>query len=139
MKIIMLVGPPGAGKTTYVAEHRVPEDCQVDMDLIPRQWPQRERRSARKTLLLRAQQSPSPFTCWFSTAAPTREQRSYWRSFVRIHETIILLPTLELAIERQVARDGPGHHLTTQIPKWFEQFSRREALLEPNTCVINVT
>ena len=137
MQIIMLVGPPGAGKTTYVKNHRHEGDCQVDMDLIPRDWPQRERRYARKTLLLRANTSPSPSVCWFSTAAPTREQRAYWRSFVSISQTIILLPPLEIALERQIARDGRTH-LTTLVPMWYEKYDEPDQT-EPNTCVIPVT
>lgn len=130
----MLIGPPGAGKTTYVQAHRAPGDCQVDIDLIPKDWPQDERRRTRKALLLRAAAAPGPGTCWFSTAAPTRQQRAYWRSFVPIAQTIVLLPPLEQAVERQQARDGAGHPLISGVYAWYDKYE--VPFHEPNTCVI---
>jgi predicted kinase len=34
--VVVLIGPPAAGKSTYLAEHAKPSDIQVDMDAIAR-------------------------------------------------------------------------------------------------------
>jgi len=132
----MLTGPPGAGKSTYVKNNRGPDDCQVDMDLIPRHLEQSRRRSARKHLLHIAAQSSSPGTCWFQTAAPTREQRDYWRFLVPIEQTMIFLPPMQLAIERQISRDGRTS-LTYRIPDWYEKYDPPTPD-EPNTVLVPV-
>lgn len=137
MRIHMLVGPPGAGKTTMVANERGPNDCQVDIDLIPRHHPQKHRLAIRRELLFRAARAQTLGTCWFSTAAPRRSQRSYWRNLVPIHRTTILLPPLELALKRQIARDGPNSSLTPRVSMWYDLFEYPDEG-EENTCVIRI-
>lgn len=122
MKIVMLVGPPGAGKSTFVKETRQPGDCQVDMDLIPKELPQEQRRAIRKALLQRAATSLSTSTCWFSTAAPTRAQRKFWHSFVPIEQTLMFVFPIEEVLARQTARDGPGHPLTRGVFRWYQVY-----------------
>jgi len=131
MKIIMLNGPPGSGKSTHVHYNRGIDDRQVDIDLIPSHLPQQERLAIRKTLLLSAANLDSPGICWFSTAAPTRRQREYWRSLVPIHKTIIFVPPFHVARKRQMERDGepmPG------ISRWYALY-QPPSLQEPNTVV----
>src|SRR3990167_4665266 len=33
-KVVVVCGPPGSGKSTYVAEHRKPHDIAVDLDAL---------------------------------------------------------------------------------------------------------
>ena len=122
MQIIMLVGPPGSGKTTFVATNRQPGDCQVDIDLIPRDRTQHQRLLTRHALLQRAAKADSPHTCWFSTAAPERSKRDYWRSCYPISRTIIFALPLAVVYARQQARDGIGSSLGQGVHYWYERY-----------------
>lgn len=135
MRIVMLCGPPGAGKSTYVSLHRSPGDCQVDMDLIPTSYPQPERLAIRKALLLRASLSPSKGVCWFQTAAPRSSQRQYWRGFVPISRTMIFVPPQHEVLQRQRLRDGPDSPLSKGVQKWYESYDP-PTIQEPHTLLI---
>ncbi len=133
MIITMLNGPPGAGKSTYIANHSSPGDKLVDIDVISRELPLGRRLAVKKAHLRMAALSPSPHTCWFCTAAPTRAQRTYWRNYVPINQTLLFILPLPLCVERAFQREG-SYHLSPSIERWFRLYEPPDQ--EPNTLLI---
>lgn len=130
----MLNGPPGAGKSTYIASHANPGDKCVDIDLISRELPLKERLQIRREQLVQASLLQSDATCWFCTAAPTRGQRLYWRSVVKIDKTLLFVPPLLTCVERAHKREG-DYRMSPNIEQWFRLYEPPSPD-EPNTLLI---
>jgi hypothetical protein len=115
----IVCGPPCSGKTTYVAEHRKPEDIVVDLDTIMmtldpsyRHWTG----SLHESLLLRAirvrnallgsLQRRAIGRAWFIITAPTEAERKWWQGKLG-GEIILLHPGIDECKRRAVKRGTP--------------------------------
>lgn len=124
-RIILVVGPPGAGKTTYVDEHAIPSDVIVDYDELARALgaPGHDRgdhgivsaaRNAVITCIRRGEVNATQV--WIVSANPHAEQTLPW------HKTVTLDPGRDEVLRRcqQAARP---ERWTELVDEWYRQRS----------------
>jgi hypothetical protein len=109
--VIVVVGPPAAGKTTYVLEHAKPADVVIDMDRIAKalmpfdpershEYPDHIRHvaiSTRKAAIRRATRLRERVTVWLIHALPSADDLAEYR-----------------ALRWQVVTIDPGRDVVTQ-------------------------
>ena len=88
--IVMVCGPPGSGKTTYVRERAGPGDMVIDLDVIRSQlagtdvhqaaaeWTAKALDERNRMLKSLASPDQKHERAWFIIAAPDREARETW-------------------------------------------------------------
>lgn len=94
-RIVVVTGPPAAGKTTFVEQHAKPGDVTIDMDRIARalmpvppatthEYPDHVRHvaiAARKAAVRRATRLRERVTVWLIHAIPTADDLAEYRAF----------------------------------------------------------
>lgn len=136
MKVVLVSGPPCAGKTTYVDEHRGPDDVVIDFDALAHAlgyptthvaWPA-DAHPAR-TVALRARASAlraaaevlGPHTVWLVQANPTGDQ-----THLRIDERHVLDPGADECHRRATERNGDTDSIHREIEHWYAAHTDRD-------------
>lgn len=132
-RVVVVAGPPGSGKTTYVKQRRNPGDLVVDTDAIRAAIGFVDPHSELDDLLdpvlrvreylLRYISEDWSGTAWVITAEPTPEKREQLREQVAADRVKILDTSLDKCRERIVQDDG-GRDLErslTLLQEWAEQ------------------
>ena len=102
-RVMLVCGPPAAGKTTYVKEHAKPEDIVIDYDLIGislgfgRNRPDNsivQILRARNERLAALSQVSSSATAWVIVGAPSSKLRKWWQDAldVKPEDVVLLMP-----------------------------------------------
>lgn len=136
----MVTGPPCAGKSTYVDEHRKPGDVVIDLDRIavalgsdadhvdwssnaPHRSVARDLRAYLvRNLLAEMSRDAVPFHVWLVETSPRSWQRQGYR---RVDATIVDLdPSRETCHERAKAA---GRTVAThgEIERWYAEAAHR--------------
>jgi hypothetical protein len=114
LPLIMVCGPPAAGKSTYVKRHSSPGDMVIDLDQIVAEHigaehvrspdPMvRDRALLIRNDMLRSLSSASPVsgrTAWFITTAASPASRRRWEEVLGVKRTIIVDTPLRICIDR---------------------------------------
>ena len=101
MPVILVAGPPCAGKTTYVQQHAQPGDWILDQDELG------QRKMADYLARIRTG-VPSLATAWVIRCAPGQAARDQLAHELRAIEVVLLQPTLDELIHRAKARPNPA-------------------------------
>jgi len=95
--VVLVCGPPCAGKTTYVAEHASRSDLIVDYDVI---GATEYRRVIRRL--------PTYGGCaWVIKCLPGRTKREQFADRIKATKTVLLLPTASTLLDRAALRSEP--------------------------------
>jgi hypothetical protein len=134
-RVVLVCGPPGAGKTTYAKQHARPADIVIDLDLIADEWGYgRDRPSYLVAELLEERNSrlaalahlPADSLAYVVLTAPSHRLRAWWCETlgVRPGDLILLLPA-RAEIYRRIMNDPArvaARALHLQLAaKWFKQ------------------
>lgn len=129
--VMIVCGPPGSGKTTYVQQHKRHGDLVVDLDAILaalsfEPWYMRTDNlmgyalAARDAILQRLAMSPVP--AWVIVSAPTSQERE---SLVkRLNGKIIMLDVDADECKRRMASDDRrrGDHWEKAVDDWWIRY-----------------
>ncbi|MEX0158212.1 MULTISPECIES: HNH endonuclease [unclassified Microbacterium] len=129
--VIVVTGPPAAGKTTHVLQHARPTDVVIDMDRIARSlmpldpdnshdYPEHVRHvaiAARKAAIRRATRLRERVTVWLIHAIPEPKDLAEYRAFGWRIETI----DPGRAIVEQRARTMRPAAMMHHVERWYAQ------------------
>ena len=133
-RVVLVCGPPGAGKSTYVQAHAGSDDPVIDLDTIAKEYGFRRNRPrdqlefllAERNRRLAALAEAEPHrTAWVILTAPSSRLRQWWMDSLAVKpdDLIVLAPPLAELHRRIVAdpdrRDVVSEHLAV-ARKWFE-------------------
>lgn len=127
----IIIGPPCAGKSTYVRENAAPGDVIVDFDAIatalgskePHDAPAEIREcsfEARRAVVEKAM--TSGFEAWVIHTSPTAEQMTAYEEAGA--EVTTLAPDMETCLERAKA-DGRPERTADVIRQWYEEHDEK--------------
>ncbi|MGO2655979.1 MAG: AAA family ATPase [Pseudoclavibacter sp.] len=127
-----VIGPPAAGKSTYVAEHAAPDDVVIDLDAIARAlmpaqpeqthtYPDYLRHvaiGARQEAMRRAVRLAEHATVWLIQALPTVDQLRDWAA---LHYDIITVDPGRAIVEQRASSQRPAH-VARAIALWYQRY-----------------
>lgn len=123
--VVVVCGPAGAGKSTYVNANAKPGDVILDLDLINqdlfgRHGHQRRKGDAGPALWERNRRlaklaNARSGTAWFIVSAPTERERAWWRETLNAREVVLLDPGKNVCLERI----GPVLTRRTATEQWY--------------------
>jgi hypothetical protein len=132
-RVMLVCGPPAAGKSTYVRKHAGRHDIQIDLDMIAREHGFGRDRppSETGTLLLERNErlaalakEPSWRIAWVILGAPSKSLREWWSEALGVKPTdlILLVPKRE-ELHRRIKNDPDRKHVVTAhlllVDKWL--------------------
>ena len=122
MTIRTVCGPPGAGKSTYVADHAGPEDLVVDLDEIRTRYSDRETAASVRSLMERTARDYQRGDVWIIRTLADPADRHDHAARVGADEVIVLATPAQEATRRAQERDGTTD-LVEPITRWWETYS----------------
>ena len=138
--VVVVTGPPAAGKSSYVREHAKPADIIIDLDriaaaLMPgdvtdiHDYPQHIRNiaiGARKSAIARALRTRYPCTVWLIHAVPARDQL---QQYARLRYRIVTLDPGRAEVEARVKKIRPRDTLLG-VARWYSRYPDGVASVE---------
>lgn len=113
-EIVLVAGPPCAGKTTYIRDHAGPGDTVLDQDVLGPTGYQ----AALDDLLA----NPQPRRAWVIRCLPGPTRREAFARMIGATRTVLLLPELEVLLQRAGARPDPARHRAA-VQAWLDRES----------------
>lgn len=136
--LLVVAGPPGAGKSLLVSRYLEPGDLLVDLDVIKSElsglplyhaehadWmkPAMQERNRR---LLSLCDAPACKRAWLVTTAPTAADRRFWREQAGAR-TLLVVASPETCRARVLADERRPHHRKAEhlqaIDAWFARYT----------------
>lgn len=138
--IVVVIGPPAAGKTTWILERAKPHDVMIDMDAIARsfmpvaptashEYPEHVRHvaiAARKAAIRRATRLRERVTVWLIHALPSPEDMAEYRALGWHIETI----DPGRAVVEQRARAMRPAAMMQHVDRWYADHSEPVELVQ---------
>jgi broad-specificity NMP kinase len=133
-RVVLVCGPPGAGKSTYVDAHAHDGDPIIDLDTIAKEHGLGRNRprdalgfllgERNKRLAALAHAAPHT-TAWVILSAPSSRLRTWWRDSlgVKPDDLIVLAPT-PAELQRRIKADPDRREVVAEhfavVKRWFE-------------------
>jgi len=132
--VVLVAGPPCAGKSTLVRSRRVPGDLVLDLDEIAsmlsgqdlhgwdrRRWLGPALRARNAVLAQLGRRADWP-RVWFIVSEPKAEVRDWWRRALGVSEVVVVAPdSVGDSLARMPAGRGDGTR--SAISRWWRDYS----------------
>lgn len=137
-RVVLVAGPPAAGKTAHVAQHKRPGDIVIDFDDIaqrlgstdPHDHPAEVREKARRIMQhLDEWVAGAQFNAWVIRQAPHAAERALLAQGIGATEVHVLAVPRAAAKER-AAVDGRPAWTGRAIDRWWNRYSRSNDPIE---------
>jgi 5-methylcytosine-specific restriction protein A len=136
--LLVVCGPPGAGKSLLVQRHARPEDLVIELDAIKAElsgmplyqadhaeWMQRAMRERNRRLLSLCEAPTCP-RAWLTTSAPAAADRRWWRDTAGAR-TLLVLASPDVCRARVRADTSRPPARTAErlkaIDEWFARYT----------------
>lgn len=115
-QVVLVTGPPCAGKTTWVRAHAGPDDLVLDRDAITHPHPEREfRRSVDRIV------RSTIGAAWVVRSVPRRADREALAARLRADRVVLLLPDLDALLDRAKHRPNPTREISA-VRTWLSRY-----------------
>lgn len=138
-RVVLVCGPPAAGKSTWVADHAEPGDRVVDLDQIcrrlgskdPHQHPQHILDQARRARLAEETQVArmTAGTAWVIRTMPEPDRRARHAAALDATEVVVLATPAEVAKAR-AEQDSRPAWTGAVIDRWWSRYRPQSSRLE---------
>jgi hypothetical protein len=134
-KVVLVCGPPAAGKTTYVKAHASARDIVIDFDMIARERgfglnppaeiiPELLR--TRNERLAALANEPVERVAWVALTAPSPSLRKWWCEALGVRpEDLILLQPTRSELYQRIREDPERAHVRRRhymlVDQWYER------------------
>lgn len=135
--VTIVCGPAGAGKSTYVAEHRGERDLVIDLDVIrsrlagtglhdaaPR-W-LKPALEVRNQLLDGLASDTEHDRAWFIISAPEKAERDLWAKKLNANVVLLDVPLDECVRRLRASRDDAERHIQFAT-EWWRRYQADQA------------
>lgn len=143
--VVVVCGPPAAGKSSWVTERAKPADVVIDLDRLAAAlrtgtvtdthgYPQHIRNiaiGARKAAIARALRTRYPCTVYLIHAVPAREQL---QQYARLHYRIVTLDPGRAEVEARVRKLRPSDSMRG-VARWYNAYPDGVASIERVTAL----
>lgn len=140
ISVVVVTGPPAAGKSSYVRENAKPKDIVIDLDRIASAfmpgdvsdrhgYPPHIRNiaiGARKAAMHRALRTRYPCTVWLIHAVPARDQL---QQYARLRYRVVTLDPGRAEVEARVRKLRP-HDSLQGVARWYTRYPEGVASVE---------
>lgn len=132
IRLTMVCGPCGAGKSTFVAKHAAERDIVIDLDIIAGElcrrpiqriksaalleWSLTERNRRLRTL---ADETDLERWAWFIISAPDAAERAWWEQRLRPESIVIVATPLAICLHR-IGHDADRAEGRLRMQRWAE-------------------
>ncbi|AMB58246.1 HNH endonuclease [Microterricola viridarii] len=145
--VVVLIGPPAGGKTTYLLEHAKPNDVQIDMDAICRalmpiaptashDYPEHVRHigiKARAAAVHHATRLRERVTVWLIHAIPKPDDLADYK---RMGWQVITVDPGREVVESRARRERP-EQMMHQVARWYATYG--VPVIEPDAPPVALT
>lgn len=138
MKVTLVSGPPGSGKSTYVAKRRSPQDVVIDLDDIKaeisgsemhqspddRKLLKRALKERNRRLSQLAEADDDGACAWFICGSPKAADREHWRTALGADVVVLATPLDEIEdrLQADASRSGREEEMATWAGRWWSEY-----------------
>lgn len=132
-RVMLICGPPGAGKSSYVRERARLSDSVIDIDEIARRFGYDRERPSNATATLLTERNerlavlatmPADHVAWVIIGAPSRKLRTWWCDQLNVAKgDLVLLVPSRAELIRRITKD-PDRRFVSElhielVDQWF--------------------
>jgi len=133
-QVILVTGPPCAGKSHYVRTHAKPDDTILCIDTLAQRLGSPVAHNHTGSMYGNAEKQywdlanriarHPTVNAWIIRCAPEPEERQYLVRGLRASRCVVVLPPMQVAVQRAIRRDSDPAVTVAAIRSWYRRYRR---------------